>query len=114
MTKIEKMTAFIRKDFERGFIYELKKALATDQRYVKKINENPKFMEAIIQEGVAYQVNLYSVLTDEEVDAAYNFFMSPTGDAYVTKLVKVQTTLSAWSRKFAMEIARRLDSMSNN
>lgn len=79
MTKREKLYAIIKKDVKSGFVYEMEKQLRAHPPYVVKLNGHPELMSDAIEMIVKDQLPFYETVSEEGVDAAYTFFMSPAG-----------------------------------
>jgi hypothetical protein len=93
MTKREKLRIIIKRDVESGFVHEMEKQLRTHPPYLVKLNGHPGFMAEVVDMIVDDQLPFYETVSDQTVDAAYEFFMSPAG----TEWFKL-------SAKFVLEI----------
>lgn len=111
MTKYEKLEAIIKKDVSSGFMFEMEQQLRKHAPYVKKLASHPDFIPKVIDELVRKQMPYYTTVSEEAVDAAYDFFMSKAGEEWLLLSARFVNTINQWVPDFAKDVIRRLQNL---
>lgn len=114
MTKEQKMRELIRRELDRSLIPGLTKYFNSSSVYVKKLNQNPKFLEGVIQELIELQLPYYMMAEDHVADKAYEFFSTQEGQAWVALAGRFNDKLMTIVPPFIQSVIVRFNALENN
>lgn len=114
LTKIEKIRQILKREMDRSFIPGITSNLNQHASYCKKLAAHPKFMQTMADELVELQVPYYMTVSDEVIDAAYAFFVTPAGDAWCAFAGSMTNRINVITKGFLQDLIKRLDALELN
>ena len=114
VTKAEKVRAILKREIDRSFIPGILSQLNQSAPYCKKLAAHPKFMQTMADELVELQVPYYMTVSDEVIDAACAFFVTPAGDEWCKFAGTMTNRINTITKGFLQDLLKRLDALDGN